>query len=52
MSVATQMGVSGGLTYPVTFTQGQPSPKVTCWSSVVISGGKFTAPFGGKLTCS
>lgn len=41
----------GGLTYPLTFTQGNPAPMVECWFTATISNGAWTSPDGGKLTC-
>ena len=41
----------GGLTFPLTFTRDQPSPRKSCWGSVVITGKKFTAPFGTQFKC-
>jgi ABC-type branched-subunit amino acid transport system substrate-binding protein len=41
----------GGLTFPLTFTRDQPSPRKSCWGSVVITGKKFTAPFGTEFKC-
>lgn len=34
----------GGLTYPLTFTEGQDDPQMACWSIVMISQKKFTSP--------
>jgi branched-chain amino acid transport system substrate-binding protein len=34
----------GGLTYPLTFTEGQEDPQMACWSIVMISQKKFTSP--------
>ncbi|HEV8628209.1 MAG TPA: ABC transporter substrate-binding protein [Acidimicrobiia bacterium] len=41
----------GGLAPPLTFRENQPSPDNTCYFTQSISGGKFTAPIGSKLTC-
>jgi ABC-type branched-subunit amino acid transport system substrate-binding protein len=41
----------GGLTFPLTFTRDQPSPRKSCWGSVLITGKKFTAPFGAQFKC-
>jgi branched-chain amino acid transport system substrate-binding protein len=41
----------GGLTPPLTFTQGKPS-QVTCWFTDKVSGGKLLLPDGLKTTCA
>src|SRR5207248_1306764 len=41
----------GGLAAPLTFREGQPAPDITCYFMQSISGGKFSAPIGSKLTC-
>lgn len=41
----------GGLTYPLTFTAGQPAPRVVCWFGVRITGGRFVADDGGRRHC-
>jgi ABC-type branched-subunit amino acid transport system substrate-binding protein len=41
----------GGLTYPLTFTQGQPAKPRACWSLVIVKDGKWTAPYGGGMEC-
>jgi ABC-type branched-subunit amino acid transport system substrate-binding protein len=40
-----------GLTFPLTFTRDQTSPRKSCWGVAVVQGGKFVAPKGGLLTC-
>ncbi|MEA3018715.1 MAG: branched-chain amino acid transport system substrate-binding protein [Actinomycetota bacterium] len=41
----------GGLTYPLTFTQGQPAAKKVCYFLMVIAGGKWTTPNGDTIRC-
>ena len=41
----------GGLTPPLTFTKGSPTP-IDCWFWVGISHGKFTTPYGLKPVCA
>jgi branched-chain amino acid transport system substrate-binding protein len=41
----------GGLTYPLTFTEGQPAPRVVCWYGVRIAEGSFVADNGGQRKC-
>jgi branched-chain amino acid transport system substrate-binding protein len=40
-----------GLVNPLTFTKGQPSPRHTCWWNMIVSGGRFHAPDGMKVSC-
>lgn len=42
----------GGLTYPLTFTQGQTAPRVECWFTVQIQGGAWTSPDNGARACA
>jgi branched-chain amino acid transport system substrate-binding protein len=37
----------GGLTYPLTFTEGKPAKPRACWSVVVVKDQRWTAPYGG-----
>jgi branched-chain amino acid transport system substrate-binding protein len=37
----------GGLTYPLTFTAGQPSARKVCWNLLVIKNKAYT-PFSGS----
>ncbi|MEA3019386.1 MAG: branched-chain amino acid transport system substrate-binding protein, partial [Actinomycetota bacterium] len=41
----------GGLTYPLTFTQGQPAAKKVCYFLMVIAAGKWTTPNGDTIRC-
>jgi branched-chain amino acid transport system substrate-binding protein len=41
----------GGLTYPLTFTQGQPAAKRVCYFLMVIAGGRWTTPNGEAIKC-
>lgn len=41
----------GGLSSPLTFTQGQPATPVTCYWPVRAQGGKWTAPLGSQGVC-
>jgi branched-chain amino acid transport system substrate-binding protein len=42
----------GGLTIPLTFTQGQNAPQTLCWWSVEqIKNGQYATPYGGQRTC-
>lgn len=41
----------GGLTYPLNFTPGQPSPRVVCFSSAVVRDGTFVPGPGESLQC-
>jgi branched-chain amino acid transport system substrate-binding protein len=41
----------GGLTYPLTFTEGKPSERKLCWFNVQVLNGKWTSPDGNKLSC-
>ena len=41
----------GGLTYPLTFTQGQPATPRACWSVVIVKQQQWTAPYGGGMDC-
>ena len=38
-----------GMTYPLTFTAGQPQPRKVCWGTVLIKDNKYQP--GDKLTC-
>ena len=40
----------GGLSSPITFTQGQPETN-QCFYTAGIKNGKFTLPIGLKVTC-
>lgn len=41
----------GGLTYPLTFAAGQPSPKKVCWSLTVIRNRSYAQVPGAGLRC-
>jgi branched-chain amino acid transport system substrate-binding protein len=41
----------GGLTAPLSFTQGQPPAPVTCYWPVRAQGGRWTAPLGAQGVC-
>ena len=41
----------GGLTYPLTFTKGQPAKPRACWSLVIVKNKQWTAPYGGGMEC-
>ncbi|MDT7662216.1 MAG: branched-chain amino acid transport system substrate-binding protein [Pseudonocardiales bacterium] len=41
----------GGLTYPLTFTEGQPAPKKVCYFLMVTRGGGWTTPNGEAIKC-
>ena len=41
----------GGLTHPLTFTKGQPAPRMTCWWPLVVDHGAFAAPDGMNVHC-
>ena len=41
----------GGLTHPLTFTEGQNAPRMACWWQLVLVKGKWTAPSGMKVAC-
>lgn len=41
----------GGLTSPLTFTQGQPTPTPTCYYPIVVVQGGFSAPDGLQPQC-
>lgn len=41
----------GGLTTPLTFTQGKPAPAGRCWFETAIANGKFTLPTGLTPQC-
>ncbi|MBA2282599.1 MAG: ABC transporter substrate-binding protein [Acidimicrobiia bacterium] len=42
----------GGMTYPLQFTPGQPSPRRVCFSAAVVSGGTFVPGPGDPLSCA
>jgi branched-chain amino acid transport system substrate-binding protein len=42
----------GGLSIPLTFTAGKPSPEGKCWFDIQLSKGKFTAPHGTTPQCA
>lgn len=41
----------GGITVPLTFTKGQPSPRTFCFWRLRIAGGRFVSPDNGARTC-
>jgi branched-chain amino acid transport system substrate-binding protein len=41
----------GGLTHPLTFTEGQNAPRLTCWWPLVLTKGQWTAPNGMDVQC-
>jgi branched-chain amino acid transport system substrate-binding protein len=41
----------GGVTYPLTFTQGKPATPRACWSLVIVKNKQWTAPYGGGMEC-
>lgn len=41
----------GGLTHPLTFTQGQPAKPKACWFNITVKGGTWTSADGYKLNC-
>ena len=41
----------GGVTYPLTFTQGRPAARRACWSLVIVKNKQWTAPYGGGMEC-
>jgi len=41
----------GGLTAPLTFTEGQTAKTGACWFDVVVEGNKWGTPDGFKLNC-
>jgi branched-chain amino acid transport system substrate-binding protein len=41
----------GGLTYPLTFTEGQNAPKVVCYYQVQVHDRGYITPNGGERTC-
>ncbi|HEX9683542.1 MAG TPA: ABC transporter substrate-binding protein [Acidimicrobiales bacterium] len=41
----------GGLTHPLAFHEGKPSPRRVCFGSARIDDGTFVAPNGGTLSC-
>ncbi|MGI8663395.1 MAG: ABC transporter substrate-binding protein [Acidimicrobiales bacterium] len=41
-----------GLTYPLNFTPGQPSPRVLCYSAAVVSNKTFVSVPGAPLDCA
>ena len=41
----------GGLTHPLTFTEGQTAPEVVCYWPVVVQGGRWSSPTNGQRTC-
>jgi branched-chain amino acid transport system substrate-binding protein len=41
----------GGLTVPMTFHKGKPSPDFRCWFVMQAVKGKWTAPHGDKVSC-
>jgi branched-chain amino acid transport system substrate-binding protein len=41
----------GGLTVPMTFPKGKPSPDFRCWFVMQAVKGKWTAPHGDKVSC-
>jgi branched-chain amino acid transport system substrate-binding protein len=42
----------GGLSVPLTFTQGKPSPPGNCWIAAKLSGGQWSPIDGGKPQCA
>lgn len=41
----------GGLTAPLTYKEGSPTPDSRCWFTMQSEGGGWTAPQGDKLMC-
>ena len=41
----------GGLTMPLTFTPGQPAPRVECWGQLLIDSGKYVPVNNGEVRC-
>jgi branched-chain amino acid transport system substrate-binding protein len=41
----------GGITYPLTFTEGKPATPRACWSLVIVKDHRWTAPYGGGMEC-
>jgi branched-chain amino acid transport system substrate-binding protein len=41
----------GGLTYPLTFVEGQPAPRVVCWFTVVLTEGQFVGGNDNAMSC-
>jgi branched-chain amino acid transport system substrate-binding protein len=41
----------GGLTYPLTFTEGRPAEKKVCYFLMVTAGGAWTTPNGDAIKC-
>ena len=41
----------GGLTMPLTFVREKPSPKVNCWTALVVEKGKYLLPTNGEVRC-
>ena len=41
----------GGLTYPLTFTEGKPSERKLCWFNIQVTKGRWISPDGYKLSC-
>jgi branched-chain amino acid transport system substrate-binding protein len=41
----------GGLTPPLTYAAHQPTPPITCYFVMRISGGRWAAPNGGEHRC-
>ncbi|MGH9005901.1 MAG: ABC transporter substrate-binding protein, partial [Acidimicrobiia bacterium] len=41
----------GGLTMPLTFVREKPSPKVNCWTSLVVEKGEYILPTNGEVKC-
>jgi branched-chain amino acid transport system substrate-binding protein len=42
----------GGLTYPLTFTQGQDAPHVFCYWLLMIKNGQYVSPNNGTRACA
>jgi branched-chain amino acid transport system substrate-binding protein len=40
-----------GLTHPLSYTEGQNAPHVTCYWPVMVQGGKWVSPNKGERTC-
>jgi branched-chain amino acid transport system substrate-binding protein len=41
----------GGLTYPLTFTEGKPATPRGCWFNTAVKDGKWISPDGYRLRC-
>jgi branched-chain amino acid transport system substrate-binding protein len=41
----------GGLTYPLTFTAGQPSARKICWGTVLVKGRTYVPGPGPAFQC-